>query len=225
MTREADPYTQFAEHPRYGRRPHVTGLNPQPGDPGVHLHWNTTTVREVAAQFEAMMGKRWPYGDLWDHSQQIRRIPHTAIPADLDRQTPATVQVTHYFDLERRCRDCGRPFIFFAREQQYWYEQLGFGLDSDCVRCVDCRKQQQGIARYREIYESLFHVAERTPERSLQMADACLSLIEHGVFSHRQLQRVRRLLKAVAEHAEPRLLSRCRNLRQRLEAVECPGSE
>jgi hypothetical protein len=91
------------------------------------------------------------------------RIPDTAIPAELSRQTPATYAVTHCFDSKRQCADCGKPFIFFAAEQKHWYEDPGFGLDADCVRCVYCRKRQQGIASYRQRYEELFHVQERTP--------------------------------------------------------------
>ena len=180
MERKTDKYAAFVDHPRYGRRPNLTGLNPHPRDRDVHLHWNTTTHREIVAAFEAVTGQKWPYGDLSSYAEPIKRIPNTAIVADLTRQTAATVPVTHYFDLERICRDCGRPFIFFAREQKHWYEELGFGLESDCVRCVECRKEQQGIARQRERYETLFHVADRTVDQNIEMAGCCLSLIENG---------------------------------------------
>ena len=100
-------YRDFVVHPRYGQGPRITGLNPETDHAArVFLHW---------------------------HSPQWSRIPNTAILADLSRQSTATVPVTHYFEVKRRCRDCGKPLIFFAVEQQYWYEELGFGLDSDCV--------------------------------------------------------------------------------------------
>jgi hypothetical protein len=152
----ARDYREFVTHPRYGQGPRITGLNPETDYAGhVFLHW---------------------------HSPKDSRIPNTAIPANLSRQSPATVPVTHYFDVMRQCRDCGKPFIFFAEEQQYWYEELGFGLDSDCVRCIVCRKKQQGIGLKRERYEELFHVAERTAEQNLEMADCCLSLVEADAF-------------------------------------------
>jgi hypothetical protein len=111
------PFRDFVTHPRYGQGPRITGLDPQDGPEtaGVFLHW---------------------------HSREGVRIPDTAIPADLSRQTPATCAVTHYFDSKRQCADCGEPFIFYADEQKHWYEELGFGLDADCVRCVVCRKRQ-----------------------------------------------------------------------------------
>ncbi len=189
-------------------------------DSDVHLHWNATTHKEIAAQFESVVGKKWPYCDLSVYCEQTKRIANTAVASDLAKQTPATIPVTHYFNLERQCRDCKRQFIFFAAEQKHWYEQLGFGLDSDCVRCVDCRKKQQGIARQRKIYESLFHVADRGEQQSLRMAGACLYLIEHDVFPTRQTQRVRTLLNSIPEDADVRSQSQYLELVERLHSVE-----
>jgi hypothetical protein len=109
-------YDNYVEHPRFGRYPRITGLNPESdfttGKP--FLHWNAT-----------------------------ERIPNTAVEADLSRQSRATVPVTHYYDVKRTCRDCARPFIFFADEQKHWYEELKLPLEADCVRCVPCRKTQR----------------------------------------------------------------------------------
>ena len=216
MSPPRDKYAHFIDHPRYGRRPNITGLNPSPFDRGVKLHWNATTHAEIVAQFEAVMGKRWPYGDLGAHCPRSKRIPNTAIAADLTRQTPATLPVSHYFDLQRTCRDCALEFIFFAEEQKHWYEELGFSLDSDCVRCVKCRKRQQGIARQRETYEELFHVSNKTPDEMLEMAEAGLSLIEAGVFSPKAIERFRSLLNAAAAVGDAPQQDRCDALRQRL---------
>jgi hypothetical protein len=221
---KTDKYDEFVDHPRYGRRPKITGLNPNPTDRGVHLHWNTTTHEEIVAQYEAAIGKKWPYGD-WSSYSETTRIPNTAIVADLSRQTPATIPVTHYFDLERTCLDCRRSFIFFAAEQKYWYEELGFGLESDCIRCVECRKRQQGIVRQREQYETLFRVEHRTEEQTLQMAEACLSLIESGIFAVRQTERVRMLLNSFREDADARGGPRFTDLVKRLLAAERKAGE
>lgn len=223
MTNKCDQYAEFVDHPRYGRRPNLTGLNPNPRHRNVRLHWNTTTHEEIVSEFEAVTGTKWPHGSASSYSNNTKRIASTAIVADLSRQTPATVPVTHYFDLARRCRDCSRQFIFFAEEQKYWYEELGFGLESDCVRCVECRKTQQGIARQREVYESLFHVHNRTVDQSLQMAEACLSLIEAGTFSPRQSERVRMLLNSVTADADVRRRSRFAELIERVRAAEMLG--
>ncbi len=80
-----DKYADFADHPRYGRWPNVTGLNPGPRDRDVHLHWNTTTAEEVVAAFESALGKKWPFGDVSYYSNRTRRVANTAIPADLSK--------------------------------------------------------------------------------------------------------------------------------------------
>ena len=188
-----DEYVQFVEHPRYGRRPRLTGLNPHEELGRTFFHW---------------------------HSRADVRVPNTAIPADLSRQSPATVQVTHYFDAKRQCRECGKPFLFFAEEQRHWYEELGFPLESDCVRCVQCRKRQQGLARTRERYEELFHLPARTSDQQLEFAECCLSLVEAGVFHRRQLEHVRALLKTLPRVLDPTGRERLASLQTRVQRSE-----
>jgi putative zinc ribbon protein len=189
-----DPYADFVPHPRYGRRPRITGLDPKPDDLGrVFLHW---------------------------HSPAESRIPNTAIAADLSRQPRATVAVTHYFDAKRRCRDCRRPFLFFAEEQKYWYEELGFALESDCVRCIDCRRRQRGLEQKRERYAELLHVPDRTTEQNLEWADCCLTLVEADVFPVRPLERVQSVLKRISAELDRDTRDRLEELRARVAMLE-----
>lgn len=191
--RRRDPYMDFVDHPRFGWSPLLTGLDPESSKEQTFFHW---------------------------HSPEERRIHGTAIAADLTRQQPATVPVTHYFDVTRECIDCERPFIFFAQEQQFWYEELGFPLESDCVRCVDCRKKQQGLALAKERYETLFHVENKTTEQRLEMAAYCLELMEAGVFSTRQTERVREWLNLVRRMKDQAHQARVDELQARVESVE-----
>lgn len=183
----ADEFDDYVDHPRYGRRPRITGLHPvrpetfEAGEPIVKFHW---------------------------HSPEPERIANTAVEADVSRQIFTTFPVTHYFDVRRVCHGCRRPFLFFAEEQKHWYEELGFSIEADCVRCVPCRKQQQGIARQRERYEQLFHVKPRTPAEDLEMAECCLGLIEASVFDRRKTERVRMLLRNVPAKAREELMRR-----------------
>ncbi len=194
----ADEYTQYVSHPRYGKRPRITGLNPKTDYGGdIFLHW---------------------------HLPKECRIPNTAIPAKRSLQASATIPVTHYFDVKRKCRDCDKPFIFFAEEQQYWYEELGFGLDSDCVRCVPCRKRQQGVGYKRERYEELFHITGRTVDQNLELANCCLALVEEAVFHRRQLQRVRMLLKSAERGLNENTESRFNDLWARLLLLEAENN-
>ena len=182
-------FHDYVPHPRYGQGPRFTGLNPVSdyATGKVFLHW---------------------------HSGPDVRIPNTAIAADLSRQKPATVAVTHYFDAKRVCVDCRRPFIFFAEEQKYWYEELGFPLEVDCVRCVPCRKKQQGLDAARQRYEELFHVQQRTPEQDLEMAECSLLLVEAGLFGKRQLERIRGILNKAPSN------NKLQSLRKRLDALD-----
>lgn len=127
--------TDWVPHPRYGAKPRVTGLDPDPDAPDVQLHYNVNffTERQKADMLRYA-------GHVPEPRAEQRHIPGTAVVADLSKQKPATLPVTHYYDIEKRCVECSRLFLFFAEEQKHWYEELGFTLDADCVRCAPCRK-------------------------------------------------------------------------------------
>lgn len=203
MNQRDDKYMDFVEHPRYGRGPRFTGLNPAPRDPGVYLG------KADFGEFQVGHRTRWGH-----------RIPRTAIVADIEKQKPCTMHVTHYFDLERQCCDCNRQFIFFAEEQKFWYEDLGFYQSADAVRCPDCRRKQHGLERTRELYETLFHIPSRSVDHNLQMAEACVSLIEENLFSRRQTQHVRKLLNAIPKDAPERQGPRIADIMNRLVVLE-----
>lgn len=190
-----DKYADFVRHPRFGQRPRLTGLDPNPLDLDVHLNSNTSDIREVAARYEAVMGTKWPYAHL-DLGDRPRRIANTAIRADLSRQTPATVPVTHYFDLEVTCRDCQRPFIFFAEEQRHWYEVSGFTLDSDCVRCPECRKTDQTLRKRFQRFSRAVQRADLSDDELATLVADAVFLWDNGLLSKRdKLNRLRNLAR------------------------------
>lgn len=178
MKRRTDIYADFVDHPRYGRSPRFTGLNPVDDlYRGVYLGW---------------------------HSSADERISETAIAANPERQPNATVPVTHYFDLKRKCRDCGRNFFFFADEQRHWYETLHFYLGADCVRCIDCRVLERETKRLRERYETLLNQGEWSDRDALELAETAMILIDRGVFGHRCIERVRSLLNSISADSKIR---------------------
>jgi len=207
--RRDDP--DWVPHPRYGRGPRRTGLDPDPADPDVHLHWNALSGEEIAAGLKrAGLERLFPTSLLFAG----RRIPGTAVAADLSRQVRATVPVTHYFDVPRTCRKCGRPFLFFAEEQKHWYETLKFPLEADAVRCVKCRAEERTLARARKRYERLANAPARTGPQDLQMVDDALTLVEEGIFGRRVLTRLRAVLKK-----QPRPSPEADRLRKRLSEI------
>ena len=48
-----------------------------------------------------------------------------------------------YFDVTLQCVECHASFTFADHEQRYWYEQLGFWVQSRPKRCVTCRRAQR----------------------------------------------------------------------------------
>lgn len=190
MRRVTNDYSDFVEHPRFGLGPRFTKVRPCEPPPGYRL---TTYISRDA-------------------------IAGTAVKADLEKQSFSPVPVLYYFDLKRECLDCGRPFIFFAEEQKHWYETLGFNLGADCVRCIDCRKQQHGHERRR--YEALFHRDDRSPEEDLEMVECSITLMEAGLFGPQQTERVRSILKRVTSNSSGAISELCAELLDRAKKIE-----
>jgi len=193
-------YEGYAEHPRYGRGPRRTGLNPSPYDENVQLHPNALNAGEIQRVFK-WAGIKLPFLDQLARisAKESARIPGTAIKANPEKQNHPTVPVSHYYDIEKICRRCKCHFIFFAEEQKYWYETLQFPLDSDCVLCSNCRKTEQFLSRNRSAYERLASAKTRDWKDNLKMARAALTLVENGVFGTKVVQKIRRLIKTVPD--------------------------
>jgi hypothetical protein len=179
----------FVVHPRYGDEPRLTGLNPKSDflTGTVYLHW---------------------------HSPSDVRIANTAIVANTARQRRKTIAVTHYFDSRRTCVDCRQSFLFFAAEQKYWYEVLGFPLEANCIRCVPCRKRQRALQARRQRYETLIALEGRTPDQDIELVESALALVGAGVFGTRLLERLRSILKRAEPHRK------LEGLLQRLREIE-----
>jgi Probable zinc-ribbon domain len=192
MTRRSGGYSDYVEHPRFGRGPRLTGLNPDDTDGTVVCHW---------------------------HSPPGVRVPSTAIAADVTKQRAATLPVTHYFDARRVCRKCERPFLFFAEEQRFWYEELGFPLEADALECVSCRRDERRLRAMREEYESLLVSPSRTDAETLRLVGCALVLVETGVFGTKLLPRLRALLKPMLADAEGPSHAEARTLLSKIEDV------
>ncbi|MCA9179457.1 MAG: zinc-ribbon domain containing protein [Planctomycetales bacterium] len=192
MTFRDSSYADFVNHPRYGRCPRFTGLNPVENlSRGIYFGW---------------------------HCRAEERISDTAIVAHADRQPSPTVPVTHYFDLKRKCRECGRNFIFFAEEQRHWYETLQFYLGADCVRCIDCRVAERETKRLRAHYEAFLQQPILSDHDALELADTAMLLIERGAFGDRCVERVRSLLNAIPAESQVRRFATFRDVDARSKA-------
>ena len=150
MKSAAGNFDNFVDHPRYGKSPHSTGLNPDgKTGSGAFMHW---------------------------HSPKECRIPNTAFAANGSQQNAGMGYVTHYFDVTKKCVDCNRMFLFFAKEQRFWYEILKFNLSANCIRCVECRKPVRGSESLRKRYDQLANTADISESDSLELAAFSVSV-------------------------------------------------
>jgi len=151
-------FHSYVNHPRYGNKPIVSG---------------TSYSRE---QIEASY---WGYKDK-------NYFPETAIKADINKQNYVSSPRVLYVDIMKVCNQCKRPFIFFAQEQKYWYENLRFYIDTDCVKCVICRKKEQNIKKMFIEYEKLLKVENRTTTQTKNLKHIALKLYHIGYIKNRQ---------------------------------------
>ena len=52
-----------------------------------------------------------------------------------------------FWDQTRSCGTCGKDYIFSAEEQRFWYETLGFFVESVPIQCQECRRDRRARKR------------------------------------------------------------------------------
>ena len=73
-----------------------------------------------------------------------------------------------YFDNAHHCVECGMSFIFSKEEQRYWYEELGFWVQSKPNQCRKCRAGKRKRAQAnRDLQKAL---ADLEPGDAFQLA-------------------------------------------------------
>jgi len=148
----------FVAHPRYGDKPIPSNQN--------------LSVPEIKSA-------HWRYGS-------VSFFPETAIVANVEKQNYATYPRSLYVDIEEVCTVCNRPFLFFALEQKYWFEVLGFYIDAHCTRCFDCRKKDQNVKKMFFIYTALVTKDDRTEAENQQLKQVALELFQLGYIRDRE---------------------------------------
>ncbi|MCK5649177.1 MAG: zinc-ribbon domain containing protein [Gammaproteobacteria bacterium] len=120
----------------------------------------------------------------WSYNKESI-FPETVIKADVSRQNYSVFPRSFYVDIEKQCTQCHRWFIFYAKEQQYWYESLGFYIDSDCVKCIDCRKSEQSINTLQQEYGLLIKMTTRTKKETSRLKNIALELYQSGYIKNK----------------------------------------
>jgi hypothetical protein len=148
--------------------------HPRYGDTVFPTQWASTT-RKIRRSF-------FGYQD-----EQI--FPESSIPADVSRQNYTVMPRRYYVDILKQCRSCQRPFIFFAREQQHWYEDLGFFIEADCVCCVECRKSEQRLRSRFNRYSYAINSKNLDDKQLATLAEDAVFLFHAGLLRDEQVMR------------------------------------
>jgi len=60
-----------------------------------------------------------------------------------------------YFNQKHQCESCDTIFIFSQQEQKFWYEKLGFWVQSKPKHCKECRKEKRKEKYYHKRIKEL----------------------------------------------------------------------
>lgn len=150
--KQRQPEARFVPHPRYGAQPLPSGF-----------HFSE----------EEILRAHWRY-------RWLDYFPETAIPANISRQHYAIFPRKLYLDIALTCDTCQRRFIFFAKEQRYWFEELGFWVDAHCTTCVECRGQQQQIRFWQRRYQQYVMQTGLSKEQTREFKQIALELYQRG---------------------------------------------
>lgn len=143
---------KYVMHPRYGDKP---------------------IASEFSFLSEEIERAHWRY-------RSAECFVETAIPANIEKQEVADFPRKIYVDIEERCEVCKRLFLFFALEQKYWFEALGFWIDSHCTRCMDCRLNDREIRSMQKRYQELVNKDGRTVDETKELKQFALELYMRG---------------------------------------------
>ena len=103
----------------------------------------------------------------------------TAIRANIDNQNYTVAPRHWYVDAEFDCESCGESFVFSASEQQAWYEEYRFYVDSIPRKCKNCRRAVRHIKNLRREYdEQIGHVLEGDNEDAKKALVGTIDAIE-----------------------------------------------
>jgi hypothetical protein len=100
-------------------------------------------------------------------ARQVRRererttpTPLGSVPVDRAALAPHTslgppyfVELGFYRDQPFTCVDCGRPQVWRASQQKWWYEVAKGAVESTAIRCRPCRAKERagrGLAKPRD---------------------------------------------------------------------------
>jgi hypothetical protein len=160
-SKEAAPL-RFQDHPLFGRIPLIP---------------RTATI--------ASTGKSYIAYD-YDPGYQPA-LPRGAVRGDIRRQNLCfwcNVPRYFYVDEHKTCVQCGRDFVFGAREQKYWYETLNFYGTSTAVRCQECRRKRRSEKGLRIQLASVKAELKQSPEDPALLLSLAETVVRYHQMKH-----------------------------------------
>ena len=100
------------------------------------------------------------------------RLPAGAVRGDISQQVFCSIcHVPRYFyvDEQRGCIQCGKTFVFSAKEQKFWYERLKFNFHVQAVRCLTCRRKKRSEQAVRNQLLAASTKSKEEPEDPLAL--------------------------------------------------------
>ena len=106
----------------------------------------------------------------------------SAVRADPGRQNCSICPRYWYVDTTFACDRCDGEFTFSAEEQQIWYEEYGFWIDSLPKHCLECRRELRELKAARREYDRNVEEAINStdPELKRRLAHVIDELYELG---------------------------------------------
>ncbi|MBF9131346.1 zinc-ribbon domain containing protein [Plantactinospora sp. S1510] len=159
-------------------RDHQGGFQPDPGTSSVpdhagvtweaHPRYGDIPYRDTAGGYDLDYRPALPAG-------AVRGDPHRQRDFCNHCQPPRYF----YLDEERTCVECGRGFVFGATEQRFWYERLGFQIESVPIRCPACRRADRSRRRLQRRLAEATDAARRQPDDALAQLVLTAATVEH----------------------------------------------
>jgi hypothetical protein len=97
----------------------------------------------------------------------------SAIRADISKQDFSVAPRHWYVDCDFLCTKCRQEFTWTAREQQVWFEEYRFWVDSQPRLCKRCKAAERRLDDLRREYDATVTAARDhgTPEQKRRIID------------------------------------------------------
>lgn len=131
----------------------------------------------------------------------------TAFRADPEKQNYSVCPRHWYVDAEFKCERCGQEFTWTAQEQEAWFEDYFFWVDSRPRQCGECRGELRHVSELRKKYDATVTAAREhgTIAQKRRVVEIIAELEQAlELMSGRMIETKNLFQRQIANRAEPR---------------------